>query len=535
MQLQQLAAGKGLPSCFNPHRPRRADATISLKHGVSREYVFQSSPAPKGRCNKLWRQSMPGDRRFNPHRPRRADATARMSPASSGNSVFQSSPAPKGRCNGEAALQLHVSPCFNPHRPRRADATSASGPWSAAFTGFNPHRPRRADATRTCTRRISATRTFQSSPAPKGRCNLRQAVLQAGHGVSILTGPEGPMQRATRCMWTWTASSFNPHRPRRADATSPSSSRSGGASRFNPHRPRRADATSGARPRARRRCGFQSSPAPKGRCNPADTTPAGGSRGFNPHRPRRADATCRTNRDRRQMRVSILTGPEGPMQRALRGVCATHRGFNPHRPRRADATGGRWCMCRLQAFQSSPAPKGRCNLRSPGTAALQSLFQSSPAPKGRCNFLRPVRGHRLALVSILTGPEGPMQHRRRNGHSRTAGVSILTGPEGPMQHIRLHGCARAQVVSILTGPEGPMQPTGPLLPDAMSPFQSSPAPKGRCNAAGPSRLCVHTGFNPHRPRRADATSAAALSGVAIVVSILTGPEGPMQQDPFGGQ
>ena len=62
-----------------------------------------------------------------------------------------------------------------------------------------------------------------------------------------------------------------------------------------------------------------------------------------------------------------------------------------------------------------------------------TLFQSSPAPKGRCNWSAPV---------VFVSPSK---------------VSILTGPEGPMQ------------------------------PAAMSPaigtwtFQSSPAPKGRCN------------------------------------------------------
>ena len=60
---------------------------------------------------------------------------------------------------------------------------------------------------------------FQSSPAPKGRCNYVSWVGQLYPAeVSILTGPEGPMQRARwSCLPRLTC--FNPHRPRRADAT----------------------------------------------------------------------------------------------------------------------------------------------------------------------------------------------------------------------------------------------------------------------------------------------------------------------------
>ena len=40
---------------------------------------------------------------------------------------------------------------------------------------------------------------FQSSPAPKGRCCQHPTLYALGDvGVSILTGPEGPVLRATR-------------------------------------------------------------------------------------------------------------------------------------------------------------------------------------------------------------------------------------------------------------------------------------------------------------------------------------------------
>ena len=84
------------------------------------------------------------------------------------------------------------------------------------------------------------------------------------------------------------------------------------------------------------------------------------------------------------------------------------------------------------------------------------VFQSSPAPKGRCNaaawYLE--RKHK---VSILTGPEGPMQPGRSQAATGCHPVSILTGPEGPMQQAAAWYLERKHKVSILTGPEGPMQ------------------------------------------------------------------------------
>ena len=89
----------------------------------------------------------------------------------------------------------------------------------------------------------------------------------------------------------------------------------------------------------------------------------------------------------------------------------------------------------------------------------------------------------LLVVSILTGPFGPVQRR----------VSLRRG---------LHPC-----VSILTGPFGPVQPGSPTRSlSVFTPFQSSPALSGRCNARGlPRGRGTRVGFNPHRPFRAGAT------------------------------
>ena len=133
------------------------------------------------------------------------------------------------------------------------------------------------------------------------------------------------------------------------------------------------------------------------------------------------------------------------------------------------------------------------------------------------------------LVSILTGPEGPMQPYYRQGLREQGFVSILTGPEGPMQQHNRQLGGDAVDVSILTGPEGPMQllpgscwgvglcfnPHRPRRADATRPHRREPRPAWRC-------------FNPHRPRRADATGVIVPRGIVTYVSILTGPEGPMQ-------
>ena len=67
---------------------------------------------------------------------------------------------------------------------------------------------------------------------------------------------------------------------------------------------------------------------------------------------------------------------------------------------------------RIDVFQSSPTPKGGCDWSSArlmtGTPAE---FQSSPTPKGGCDQAVVVLALRL-IVSILTHPEGRVRLRR---------------------------------------------------------------------------------------------------------------------------
>ena len=205
-------------SSFNPHRPFRAGATGPSGLSQAQEPVFQSSPALSGRCNAGLPDTSRARRRFNPHRPFRAGATAYVVGVSHPDVVsiltgpfgpvqlnplprflvcdfvsiltgpfgpvqlhpsgqdqcddqFQSSPALSGRCNACSATASPTSTSFNPHRPFRAGATSMTNPTP---------RP---------------TNQFQSSPALSGRCNRRRRRRSSlRFGVSILTGPFGPVQ-----------------------------------------------------------------------------------------------------------------------------------------------------------------------------------------------------------------------------------------------------------------------------------------------------------------------------------------------------
>ena len=72
---------------------------------------------------------------------------------------FQSSPAPKGRCNDRRATGGSLrAGSFNPHRPRRAGATDRGAHPAPRRAGFNPHRPRRAGATVRCLRKRRTAR-----------------------------------------------------------------------------------------------------------------------------------------------------------------------------------------------------------------------------------------------------------------------------------------------------------------------------------------------------------------------------------------
>ena len=200
---QRTVSGKNR---FNPHRLRRAGATI---------------PWPR-------RSAPPAC--FNPHRLRRAGATARTGGRMKIGRMFQSSPAPKSRCYARGfSAGRQAQGRFNPHRLRRAGATRAE------------------DADEIAQTRVSIL-TGSEEPVLPRRTVWRRGVSR----VSILTGSEEPVLRHRQCPSNERSRRFNPHRLRRAGATTYPCWCRGRPASFNPHRLRRAGATYGIKPLSRR-------------------------------------------------------------------------------------------------------------------------------------------------------------------------------------------------------------------------------------------------------------------------------------------
>ena len=236
---------------------------------------------------------------------------------------------------------------------------------------------------------------------------------------------------------------------------------------------------------------FQSSPGLLAGCNKhlALTALVSWSSCFNPHPARRPGATSPTasvhlhlHRD-----VSILTRPEGRVQRSACGLNSGWRScFNPHPARRPGAT--------------SP----ECLIRD---VSLFERFQSSPGQKAGCNCRNCGRHAGLVVVSILTRPEGRVQplvpiRSRRNS-------SFNPHPA------RRPGATRG-TAAVRRRPWG---------------FNPHPARRPGATPEWPTNDEVTGGscFNPHPARRPGATPRSSRPGcVPLPVSILTRPEGRVQ-------
>ncbi len=158
-------------------------------------------------------------------------------------------------------------------------------------------------------------------------------------GVSILTRPEGRVQRVSAWHWHQLISSFNPHPARGSGAT------------WGCFMPMGAEVP------------FQSSPGPRVGCNSPGLFRRLGGCGFNPHPARGSGATRgRSTASGAPEQVSILTRPEGRVQRA----------------RGAWGRGG-------ARFQSSPGPRVGCNQPWIIPSLGRMRFQSSPGPRVGCN------------------------------------------------------------------------------------------------------------------------------------------------------
>jgi len=108
---------------------------------------------------------------FNPHPSRRTGAT--------GSAQY-------GVANGLS---------FNPHPSRRTGATHRFHRIRTPERCFNPHPSRRTGATSNGSLSVNNAERFQSSPVPKDGCNLLAVQKVVAILVSILTRPEGRVQR----------------------------------------------------------------------------------------------------------------------------------------------------------------------------------------------------------------------------------------------------------------------------------------------------------------------------------------------------
>ena len=280
--------------------------------------------------------------------------------------MFQSSPVPKDGCNLSAKSRSISESSFNPHPSRRTGATGAK--W----------------------------------------------YLLLEQWVSILTRPEGRVQRARACA-----------------------------------------SAAGQR--------FQSSPVPKDGCNlePNTQTDVEVFR-FNPHPSRRTGAT------------SLV----------CRALCVCGRSYNPHPSRRTGAT---WYMVPKRIGQHEVSiltrPEGRVQLPTGETGFRDGMFQSSPVPKDGCNTLEALLQASTQVVSILTRPEGRVQPVHNGTEPLSDWVSILTRPEGRVQH-HYRPAIPQRISGFNPHPSRRTGATYQLITVNRLPcvFQSSPVPKDGCNA-----------------------------------------------------
>ena len=242
-----------------------------------------------------------------------------------------------------------------------------------------------------------------------------------------------------------------------------------------------------------------------------------GGQSFNPHRSRRTGATGPQFRLKFEVIVSILTGPEGPVQpmRELMWTfaCGVSILTGPEGPVQL---GGRLGAPPTQGVSILTGPEGPVQPYSqPSASPRKNLFQSSPVPKDRCNMAMSTTTSGLCSFQSSPVPKDRCNHPGPGGARQGRGVSILTGPEGPVQPASRPSLRRSQEVSILTGPEGPVQLDELANNIVGDKFQSSPVPKDRCNPREPRAGAVGArGFNPHRSRRTGATGPGEiLSGL----------------------
>ncbi len=280
--------------------------------------------------------------------------------------MFQSSARPRAGCNVASRLMTASPPWFQSSARPRAGCNIRS-----RFTA-------------------GIQKRFQSSARPRAGCNPGAAVAVLRDLVSILSPPEGRLQRRPSPATSPASPCFNPQ-PARGQAATPVrqdwQDRAGG---FNPQPARGQAATQGVYSLAAHGLKFQSSARPRAGCNTSRRFPIFRMLLFQSSaRPRAGCNTADLTLAQREFEFQSSARP-----RAGCNVC----GGEHDRPD--------------DVFQSSARPRAGCNDGGRVETVPRLEFQSSARPRAGCNGACRSR-RRRHRVSILSPPEGRLQRRSR--------------------------------------------------------------------------------------------------------------------------
>ena len=235
---------------------------------------------------------------------------------------------------------------------------------------------------------------------------------------------------------------------------------------------------------------------------------------------------------REHINVSILTRPEGRVQRGTADSCPTCPGFQSSPGQKAGCNDTALVEISVtDQFQSSPGLLAGCNSPAGSGSWTLNLFQSSPGQRAGCNRGRGGHWPAHCPVSILTRPEGRVQPQRPHRHGHRKSVSILIRPEGRVQP----ALPEAEFQAFIGFNPHPARRPGatPDTPSAFTArylwFQSSPGQKAGCNPPNQPACAVLSLFQSSPGQKAGCNVPRSV-GAAVThsVSILTRPEGRVQ-------
>ncbi len=246
---------------------------------------------------------------------------------------------------------------------------------------------------------------------------------------------------------------------------------------------------------------FQSSPSPKAGSYLTDTSLPASTSGFNPLPARRPGATKTPAKPLFLSPVSILSQPEG---RELQGR-AEHR-LSPMR------------------FQSSPSPKAGSYLLSGFCLLRCARFNPLPARRPGATTVPGMLSKDIE-VSILSQPEGRELLMATQVILSTGQFQSSPSPKAGSYGYPSHVPDTPASVSILSQPEGRELLYSCSTKRKGTSFQSSPSPKAGSYGPKSTSMPTNTRFQSSPSPKAGSYSLMDTIPSALVVSILSQPEG----------